>query len=75
MEEEYLGTEMWIKVVLKELKQATTEEIIERVKIYNQECADRIPLALAQMRVSGEVHFQILPTQDGTRKKMVWMLF
>lgn len=75
MEEDYLGTEMWIKVVLKELKQATTQEIIDHVKIYNQECADRIPLALAQMRVSGKVSYQIIPTQDGIRKKLVWTLF
>jgi DNA-binding TFAR19-related protein (PDSD5 family) len=74
MEDDYLGTEMWIKVVLKDLTQATTQEIIDRVKIYNQECADRIPMALAQMRANGKINYQIIQSQDGKRKNMVWEL-
>ncbi|MFW9778858.1 MAG: hypothetical protein ACFFE8_08390 [Candidatus Heimdallarchaeota archaeon] len=74
MEDDYLGTEMWIKVVLKDLGEATTQEIIDHVKIYNQECADRIPMALAQMRANGKAYYKIRASQDEKRKNMVWKL-
>ena len=68
------GTEKWIEVVLKELKTATTVEIVDRVSIFNQDCADRIPMVLTQMRMEGKVEYEIISTKDGKRKNIVWHL-
>ena len=68
------GTEKWIEVVLKELKTATTVEIVDRVSIFNQDCADRIPMVLTQMRMDGKVEYKIISTDEGKRKHIVWQM-
>jgi hypothetical protein len=68
------GTEKWIEVVLKELQTATTVEIVDRVSLFNQDCADRIPMVLTQMRMEGKVSYEVTPTEDGKRKNIVWRL-
>jgi hypothetical protein len=68
------GTEKWIEIVLKELKSATTVEIINRVSIFNQDCADRIPMVLTQMRMAGKVTYKVVPSENGERKNIVWEL-
>lgn len=68
------GTEKWIEVVLKELKKATTNEIVEHVSIFNEDCADRIPMVLTQMRVAGKVTYNIEQSANGERKILVWEL-
>ncbi|MHA1978952.1 MAG: hypothetical protein ACW98I_18760 [Candidatus Hodarchaeales archaeon] len=68
------GTEKWIEVVLKELQKATTVEIVDRVSIFNQDCADRIPMVLTQMRMEGKVTYEVTPTKKGKRKNIVWSL-
>ncbi len=74
MSEDYSGTEKWIEIVLKELKEATTAEIIERVSIFNQDCADRIPMVLSYMRMEGKVSYEVVPTKVGSRQNIVWSL-
>ncbi|MFX0122831.1 MAG: hypothetical protein ACFFAE_04280 [Candidatus Hodarchaeota archaeon] len=73
-EENFSGTEKWIEIVLKDLGEATTVEIIERVSFFNQDCADRIPMVLTQMRVDGKVSYRVVPAKDGTRQNIVWQL-
>jgi len=68
------GTEKWIEVVLKELKKATTNEIVERVSMFNEDCADRIPMVLTQMRVAGKVTYSIVQSESSGRKILVWQL-
>ncbi len=68
------GTEKWIEVVLKELKKATTNEIVERVSMFNEDCADRIPMVLTQMRVAGKVTYNIVQSENSERKELVWQL-
>ncbi len=72
--EEYRGTEKWILTVLKENKEGTTAEIMDEVKIYNQDCADRIPMALTQMRMEGTVGYKVVAGKEGLRKNIVWYL-
>lgn len=72
--EDFSGTEKWIEVVLKEMKEASTVEIIERVSIFNQDCADRIPMVLTSMRMEGKVLYKVVPTKDGKRQNIVWYL-
>ena len=74
MTEDFSGTEKWIEIVLKELKEATTTEIIEKVSIFNQDCADRIPMVLSSMRMEGKVVYKIVPARDGSRQNIVWSL-
>jgi len=68
------GTEKWIEVVLKELQTATTVEIVNRVSLFNQDCADRIPFVLTQMRMEGKVSYEIIQINEGKRKNIVWSL-
>lgn len=68
------GTEKWIEVVLKELQTATTVEIVNRVSLFNQDCADRIPFVLTQMRMEGKVSYKIGQTKEGEQKNIVWSL-
>jgi hypothetical protein len=68
------GTEKWIEVVLKELQSATTAEIVNRVSIFNQDCADRIPMVLTQMRMEGRVIYEVLESKDRSGKNIVWKL-
>ena len=68
------GTEKWIKVVLKELQSATTAEIVNRVAIFNQDCADRIPMVLTQMRMEGKIIYEVLASKDQSGKNIVWKL-
>ncbi len=72
--EDFSGTEKWIEVVLKEMKEASTVEIIEKVSIFNQDCADRIPMVLTSMRMEGKVLYKVIPTKDGKRQNIVWYL-
>lgn len=72
--EEYRGTEKWILTVLADMNEGTTEEIMNEVKIYNQDCADRIPMALTQMRMEGKVSYKVVAGKDGERKNIVWFL-
>ncbi|MHA2075620.1 MAG: hypothetical protein ACW97X_13455 [Candidatus Hodarchaeales archaeon] len=74
MTEDFSGTEKWIEIVLKELKEATTTKIIEKVSIFNQDCADRIPMVLSSMRMEGKVLYKIVQTNDGSRQNIVWFL-
>ncbi|MHA2328241.1 MAG: hypothetical protein ACXACR_06935 [Candidatus Hodarchaeales archaeon] len=67
-------TERWIEVVLKDLKEASTVEIIDEVNKYNQDCADRIPMALAQMRMDGRVTYDVVQSKEGERQNIVWRL-
>lgn len=73
-EENLSGTEKWIEIVLNDLGEASTIEIIERVSMFNQDCADRIPMVLTQMRVDGKVSYKVVPANDGTRQTIVWQL-
>jgi hypothetical protein len=68
------GTEKWIEIVLQDLGEATTIEIIERVSMFNQDCADRIPMVLTQMRVDGKVTYKVVSNQEGNRRNIVWQL-
>ncbi len=68
------GTEKWIEVVLRELQEASTTEIVDRVSMFNQDCADRIPMVLTQMRVEGKVSYRVVTMVDGKRKNIVWRL-
>ena len=68
------GTEKWIEVVLREFKEATTQEIVDRVSMFNQDCADRIPMVLTQMRMENKVTYKVVATEDGMRKNIVWVL-
>lgn len=68
------GTEKWIEIVLQDLGKATTIEIIERVSMFNQDCADRIPMVLTQMRVEGKVTYKVVPNPSGERRNIVWQL-
>lgn len=68
------GTEKWIEVVLRELQEATTVEIVNRVSIFNQDCADRIPMVLTQMRMEGKITYEVKPTEKGKPKNIVWRL-
>ena len=68
------GTEKWIEVVLRELHEASTTEIIDRVSIFNQDCADRIPMVLTQMRIEGKISYRIVAIGEGKRKNIVWRL-
>ncbi|MHA1942111.1 MAG: hypothetical protein ACXAB2_04840 [Candidatus Hodarchaeales archaeon] len=68
------GTEKWIEVVLKELRSATTVEIVNRVSMFNQDCADRIPMVLTQMRMAGKVTYEVLENKDQSGKSIVWKL-
>ena len=74
MSEDFSGTEKWIEIVLKELKEATTAEIIERVSIFNQDCADRIPMVLSYMRMEWKVSYKVVKTKVGSRQNIVWSL-
>jgi hypothetical protein len=73
-EENLSGTEKWIEIVLKDLGEATTVEIIERVSMFNQDCADRIPMVLTQMRLDEKVSYRVVPAKNGTRQTIVWQL-
>ncbi|MFX1508007.1 MAG: hypothetical protein ACFFDC_18115 [Promethearchaeota archaeon] len=73
-EENLSGTEKWVEIVLKDLGEATTIEIIERVSMFNQDCADRIPMVLTQMRVEGKVIYKVVANQKGERRNIVWRL-
>ncbi|MHA1977320.1 MAG: hypothetical protein ACW98I_10500 [Candidatus Hodarchaeales archaeon] len=68
------GTEKWIEVVLRELHEASTVEIVERVSMFNQDCADRIPMVLTQMRMEGKISYKVLTIDGGNRKNIVWRL-
>ena len=68
------GTEKWIEVVLRELHEASTVEIVNRVSIFNQDCADRIPMVLTQMRMEGKVSYKVVQSKEGKRKNIVWRL-
>lgn len=68
------GTEKWIEIVLEDLGEATTIEIIERVSMFNQDCADRIPMVLTQMRVEGKVAYKVVSNPSGERRNIVWQL-
>jgi len=68
------GTEKWIELVLSELKSATTAEIVNRVGMFNQDCADRIPMVLSQMRMEGKVIYDIISLNGGKSKNIVWKL-
>ncbi len=68
------GTEKWIEVVLKELRKATTVEIVNRVSVFNQDCADRIPMVLTQMRMAGKVTYEVVQKKDQSGKNIVWKL-
>jgi hypothetical protein len=68
------GTEKWIVVILKDIKKASTAEIVERVSVFNQDCADRIPMVLAQMRMEGKVTYEVVSLEDGEGKNIVWSL-
>ncbi|UCG90752.1 MAG: hypothetical protein JSU57_03195 [Candidatus Heimdallarchaeota archaeon] len=68
------GTEKWIEIVLKDLGEATTAEIIERVSIFNQECADHIPMVLTQMRIDSKISYEVVPAEGGERRNIVWRL-
>jgi hypothetical protein len=73
-DEDTSGTEKWIVVVLKELQKATTAKIMERVGMFNQDCADRIPYVLTQMRMEGKVSYEVVSSDDGEGKNIVWKL-
>lgn len=73
-EENLSGTAKWIKFVLKDLGEATTIEIIERVSMFNQDCADRIPMVLTQMRIDGKISYKVVPNKSGERRNIVWEL-
>ncbi len=73
-ESEFSGTEKWIEIVLKDLEEATTFEIIERVSMFNQDCADRIPMVLTQMRIDGKISYKVVRAKDGGRQNIVWRL-
>lgn len=73
-ESDFSGTEKWIEIVLRDLVKATTIEIIERVSIFNQDCADRIPMVLTQMRVDGKISYEVVTAEDGGRQNIVWWL-
>jgi hypothetical protein len=68
------GTEKWIEVVLRELYEASTAEIVDRVSIFNQDCADRIPMVLTQMRIEGKISYRVVAMGKGKRKNIVWRL-
>ena len=68
------GTEKWIEIVLEDLGEATTIEIIERVSMFNQDCADRIPMVLTQMRVEGKVAYKVVSNPSGEMRNIVWQL-
>jgi hypothetical protein len=73
-EENLSGTEKWIEIVLEDLGEASTIEIIERVSMFNQDCADRIPMVLTQMRVEGKVTYKVVQNPNGERRNIVWQL-
>ena len=73
-DEDFSGTEKWITVVLKDLGEASTFEIIERVSMFNQDCADRIPHVLTHMRMDNKVSYKIVPIKGGTGQNIVWYL-
>ncbi|MFX0050431.1 MAG: hypothetical protein ACFFAJ_00150 [Candidatus Hodarchaeota archaeon] len=74
IDSESSGTEKWIEIVLKELKSASTVEIIDRVSIFNQDCADRIPMVLTQMRMDGKITYKVVSSKNGEKKQIVWEL-
>jgi len=71
---EFSGTEKWIELVLKEIKEATTEEIINRVAIFNTDCADNIPHVLTTMRLQGKVGYRIDKVKGEGVKRIIWFL-
>ncbi|MHA1975157.1 MAG: hypothetical protein ACTSW1_19380 [Candidatus Hodarchaeales archaeon] len=71
---EFSGTEKWIEIILKEVKEASTEEIINRVAIFNTDCSDNIPYVLSQMRMEGKVGYTIKDSENACGKKIVWFL-
>ncbi|WP_455142332.1 hypothetical protein [Candidatus Hodarchaeum mangrovi] len=71
---EFSGTEKWIELVLKELKEATTEEIINRVAIFNTDCADNIPHVLTTLRLQGKVGYRIDKVKEEGSKRIIWFL-
>ena len=71
---EFSGTEKWIELVLKEVTEATTAEIINRVSLFNTDCADNIPHVLTSMRLQGKVGYKIAKSNDGEGKRIVWFL-
>ncbi len=73
-ERDLSGTEKWIEIVLKDLGEATTLEIIEQVSVFNQDCADRIPMVLTQMRIDGKISYEVVPAEGGERRNIVWRL-
>ena len=73
-ERDLSGTEKWIEIVLKDLGEATTLEIIEQVSVLNQDCADRIPMVLTQMRIDGKISYEVVPAEGGERRNIVWRL-
>ncbi len=68
------GTEKWIEVILLELKKASTTEIVNRVGMFNQDCADRIPMILVQMRMEGKISYEVIARNEGEGKNIVWSL-
>lgn len=74
LSEDFSGTEKWIEVVLKEMREASTVEIIEKVSIFNQDCADRIPLVLSSMRMEGKISYKVVSRKDGEAQNIVWYL-
>ena len=56
------------------MKEASTVEIIEKVSIFNQDCADRIPMVLSSMRMEGKILYNVVSTKDGARQNIVWYL-
>ncbi|MFX0173230.1 MAG: hypothetical protein ACFE9L_15145 [Candidatus Hodarchaeota archaeon] len=74
IDSESSGTEKWIEIVLKELRSASTVEIINRVSIFNQDCADRIPMVLTQMRMDGKVTYKVVSSKNGEKKQIMWEL-
>ena len=73
-DDDMISGKKWIQIVLKELKEATTTEIIERVRTFNQDCADRIPMVLSQMRMEGKIISKVVAMKNGTRKNIIWQL-
>jgi len=71
---EFSGTEKWIEITLKEMKEASTEEIIRRVAVFNTDCSDNIPYVLTSMRLEGKVGYKIKDSNDACGKKIVWFL-
>lgn len=61
---------MMIRTMLVQYGELNTEQIIEKIRIFNEDCVDNVPLILSQMRVENEVEARV----DKELKSIFWKI-